>query len=130
VGKPQKQQPSNPSSEPVRKPEAGNTVNNASEVVDLSEAEELVAANPKKWEKVLEKAVREADEKIATMLADLSLEEIALFVTEYLRYRKTGERPKHVELFVKQRLLKPSRLQPFPSGKLLLEAYKEVFGNE
>jgi DNA helicase HerA-like ATPase len=113
VDKPQKQQPSKPSSEPVRKPEGGNIADTANEV-DLSEAEELVAANPKKWEKVLEKAVREADEKIATMLADLSLEEIALFVTEYLRYRKTGERPKHVELFVQQRLLKPSRLQPFP----------------
>jgi DNA helicase HerA-like ATPase len=129
VDKPQKQQPSKPSSEPVRKPEGGNIADTANEV-DLSEAEELVAANPKKWEKVLEKAVREADEKIATMLADLSLEEIALFVTEYLRYRKTGERPKHVELFVQQRLLKPSRLQPFPSGKLLLDAYKEVFGSE
>jgi hypothetical protein len=129
VDKPQKQQPSKPSSEPVRKPEGGNIADTANEV-DLSEAEELVAANPKKWERVLEKAVREADEKIATMLADLSLEEIALFVTEYLRYRKTGERPKHVELFVQQRLLKPSRLQPFPSGKLLLEAYKEVFGSE
>jgi hypothetical protein len=129
VDKPQKQQPSKPSSEPVRKPEGGNIADTANEV-DLSEAEELVAANPKKWEKVLEKAVREADEKIATMLADLSLEEIALFVTEYLRYRKTGERPKHVELFVKLRLLKPSRLQPFPTAKLLLEAYKEVFGDE
>jgi hypothetical protein len=129
VGKSQKQQPSKPSGEPVRKPEGGNTADMANDV-DLSEGEELVAANPKKWEKVLEKAVREADEKIATMLADLSLEEIALFVTEYLRYRKTGERPKHVELFVQQRLLKPSRLQPFPSGKLLLDAYKEVFGSE
>jgi energy-coupling factor transporter ATP-binding protein EcfA2 len=133
VGKPQKQQPSNPSSEPVRKPEAGNTVNNASEVVDLSEAEELVAANPKKWEKVLEKAVQKADEKIATILADLSFEEIALFITEFLQYRNTGKRPKNAEFFVKNGLLKPSnvgRIQPSQTGKLLLEAYKEVFGNE
>jgi hypothetical protein len=133
VDKPQKQQPSKLSSEPVRKPEAGNTVNNASEVVDLSEAEELVAANPKKWEKVLEKAVQKADEKIATILADLSFEEIALFITEFLQYRNTGKRPKDAEFFVKNGLLKPSnvgRIQPSQTGKLLLEAYKEVFGNE
>jgi DNA helicase HerA-like ATPase len=66
VDKPQKQQPSKPSSEPVRKPEGGNIADTANEV-DLSEAEELVAANPKKWEKVLEKAVQKADEKIATI---------------------------------------------------------------
>jgi len=132
VDKPQKQQPSKPSSEPVRKPEGGNTADTANEV-DLSEAEELVAANPKKWEKVLEKAVQKADEKIATILADLSFEEIALFITEFLQYRNTGKRPKNAEFFVKNGLLKPSnvgRIQPSQTGKLLLEAYKEVFGNE
>jgi hypothetical protein len=132
VDKPQKQQPSKPSSEPVRKPEGGNIADTANEV-DLSEAEELVAANPKKWEKVLEKAVQKADEKIATILADLSFEEIALFITEFLQYRNTGKRPKDAEFFVKNGLLKPSnvgRIQPSQTGKLLLEAYKEVFGNE
>jgi hypothetical protein len=132
VDKPQKQQPSKPSSEPVRKPEGGNIADTANEV-DLSEAEELVAANPKKWEKVLEKAVQKADEKIATILADLSFEEIALFITEFLQYRNTGKRPKNAEFFVKNGLLKPSnvgRIQPSQTGKLLLEAYKEVFGNE
>jgi hypothetical protein len=132
VDKPQKQQPSKPSSEPVRKPEGGNIADTANEV-DLSEAEELVAANPKKWEKVLEKAVQKADEKIATILADLSFEEIALFITEFLQYRNTGKRPKNAEFFVKNGLLKPSnvgRIQSSQTGKLLLEAYKEVFGNE
>jgi hypothetical protein len=130
--KAREQQPSKPSSEPVRKAEGGNIADTANDV-DLSEGEELVAADPKKWEKVLEKAVEKSDEKIATILADLSLEEIALFITEYLRYRKTGERPKHTELFLKLRLLKPSstnRSRLYPSGKLLLEAYKEVFGSE
>jgi hypothetical protein len=134
VGKPQKQQPSNPSSEPVRKPEAGNTVNNASEVVDLSEAEELVAANPKKWEKVLEKAVQKSDEKTATMLADLSLEEIALFITEFLRYKTNGELSQNILGLVKLGVVKPitraKRVMPSKTGKILLEAYKEVFGNE
>jgi DNA helicase HerA-like ATPase len=134
VGKPQKQQPSNPSSEPVRKPEAGNTVNNASEVVDLSEAEELVAANPKKWEKVLEKAVQKSDEKTATMLADLSLEEIALFITEFLRYKTNGELTQNILGLVKLGVVKPvtraKRVMPSKTGKILLEAYKEVFGNE
>jgi signal recognition particle subunit SEC65 len=132
VDKPQKQQPNKPSGEPVRKPEGGNIADTANEV-DLSEAEELVAANPKKWEKVLEKAVQKADEKIATILADLSFEEIALFITEFLQYRNTGKRPKNAEFFVKNGLLKPSnvgRIQPSQTGKLLLEAYKEVFGNE
>jgi hypothetical protein len=134
VDKPQKQQPSNPSSEPVRKPEAGNTVNNASEVVDLSEAEELVAANPKKWEKVLEKAVQKSDEKTATMLADLSLEEIALFITEFLRYKTNGELTQNILGLVKLGVVKPvtraKRVMPSKTGKILLEAYKEVFGNE
>ena len=130
--KAQKQQPSKPSSEPVKEAEGGNIADTANDV-DLSEGEDLVAADPKKWEKVLGKAVEKSDEKIATILADISLEEIALFVTEYLRYRKTGERPKHTELFLKLRLLKPlstNRLRLYPSGKLLLEAYKEVFGSE
>jgi hypothetical protein len=134
VDKSQKQQPSNPSSEPVRKPEAGNTVNNASEVVDLSEAEELVAANPKKWEKVLEKAVQKSDEKTATMLADLSLEEIALFITEFLRYKTNGELTQNILGLVKLGVVKPvtraKRVMPSKTGKILLEAYKEVFGNE
>jgi hypothetical protein len=134
VDKSQKQQPSKPSSEPVRKPEAGNTVNNASEVVDLSEAEELVAANPKKWEKVLEKAVQKSDEKTATMLADLSLEEIALFITEFLRYKTNGELTQNILGLVKLGVVKPvtraKRVMPSKTGKILLEAYKEVFGNE
>jgi hypothetical protein len=134
VDKPQKQQPSKPSSEPVRKPEAGITVNNASEVVDLSEAEELVAANPKKWEKVLEKAVQKSDEKTATMLADLSLEEIALFITEFLRYKTNGELTQNILGLVKLGVVKPvtraKRVMPSKTGKILLEAYKEVFGNE
>jgi hypothetical protein len=134
VDKSQKQQPSNPSSEPVRKPEAGNTVNNASEVVDLSEAEELVAANPKKWEKVLEIAVQKSDEKTATMLADLSLEEIALFITEFLRYKTNGELTQNILGLVKLGVVKPvtraKRVMPSKTGKILLEAYKEVFGNE
>jgi hypothetical protein len=133
VDKSQKQQPSNPSSEPVRKPEGGNIADTANEV-DLSEAEELVAANPKKWEKVLEKAVQKADEKTATMLADLSLEEIALFITEFLRYKTNGELTQNILGLVKLGVVKPvtraKRVMPSKTGKILLEAYKEVFGNE
>jgi hypothetical protein len=133
VDKPQKQQPSKPSSEPVRKPEGGNIADTANEV-DLSEAEELVAANPKKWEKVLEKAVQKSDEKTATMLADLSLEEIALFITEFLRYKTNGELSQNILGLVKLGVVKPitraRRVMPSKTGKILLEAYKEVFGNE
>jgi hypothetical protein len=133
VDKSQKQQPSNPSSEPVRKPEGGNIADTANEV-DLSEAEELVAANPKKWEKVLEKAVQKADEKTATMLADLSLEEIALFITEFLRYKTNGELTQNILGLVKLGVVKPvtraKRVMPSKTGKILLEAYKELFGNE
>jgi hypothetical protein len=133
VDKSQKQQPSKPSSEPVRKPEGGNIADTANEV-DLSEAEELVAANPKKWEKVLEKAVQKADEKTATMLADLSLEEIALFITEFLRYKTNGELTQNILGLVKLGVVKPvtraKRVMPSKTGKILLEAYKEVFGNE
>jgi hypothetical protein len=134
VDKPQKQQPSKPSGEPVRKPEGGNIADTANEVVDLSEAEELVAANPKKWEKVLEKAVQKSDEKTATMLADLSLEEIALFITEFLRYKTNGELTQNILGLVKLGVVKPvtraKRVMPSKTGKILLEAYKEVFGNE
>ena len=131
--KSQKRQPSNPSSEPVRKPEGANIADTTNEV-DLSEAEELVAANPKKWEKVLEKAVQKSDEKIATILADISLEEIALFITQMLRFTKHGEKPKDIELLCKLHLIKtPSRtgrIKPSRLGEILLEAYKEVFGSE
>jgi len=133
MDKSQKQQPSKPSSEPVRKPEGGNIADTANEV-DLSEAEELVAANPKKWEKVLEKAVQKSDEKTATMLADLSLEEIALFITEFLRYKTNGELSQNILGLVKLGVVKPitraRRVMPSKTGKILLEAYKEVFGNE
>jgi hypothetical protein len=133
VDKPQKQQPSKPSSEPVRKPEGGNIADTANEV-DLSKAEELVAANPKKWEKVLEKAVQKADEKTAIKLAELSLEEIALFITEFLHYKSSGEQPRNLKGLVDLGLLKPptkdGRIRPSQIGKLLFEAYKEVFGSE
>jgi energy-coupling factor transporter ATP-binding protein EcfA2 len=134
MDKSQKQQPSKPAGGPVKEAKGGNTVNNASEVVDLSEAEELVAANPKKWEKVLEKAVQKSDEKTATMLADLSLEEIALFITEFLRYKTNGELSQNILGLVKLGVVKPitraRRVMPSKTGKILLEAYKEVFGNE
>jgi hypothetical protein len=133
VDKSQKQQPSKPSGGPVRKPEGENIADMTNEV-DLSEAEELVAANPKKWEKVLEKAVQKADEKTATMLADLSLEEIALFITEFLRYKTNGELTQNILGLVKLGVVKPvtraKRVMPSKTGKILLEAYKEVFGNE
>jgi hypothetical protein len=133
VNKPQKQQPSKPSSEPVRKPEGGNIADTANEV-DLSEAEELVAANPKKWEKVLEKAVQKADEKTAIKLAELSLEEMALFITGFLHYKSSGEQPRNLKGLVDLGLLKPptkdGRIRPSQIGKLLFEAYKEVFGSE
>jgi hypothetical protein len=101
----------------------------------VSEAESHPNTGLDGWETVRARAIEKSPESVATILTNLSLEDIGTFIDGMRCFWKNGEAVQDIERFIRLGLLKPvdpnrpKRIRPSDAGEVLLKAYEEVFGS-
>jgi hypothetical protein len=102
----------------------------------ISEAESHPNTGLEGWETIRARAIEKSPESVATILTNLSLEDIGTFIGRMRCSWNNGEAMQDIERFIRLGLLKPvdpnrpKRIRPSDAGEALLEAYREVFGSE
>jgi Cdc6-like AAA superfamily ATPase len=103
----------------------------------VSEAESHPNTGLEGWETVRARAIEKSPESVTTILTNLSLEDMRDFVAFILLHQRGGTIPASmIRNFINLGLLKPlerdrpGNIRASLAGRILLEAYREVFGSE